>query len=515
MSDMVFILGIVGLGVLLVTWVGIRGGRQASTTMEGWLVNDRQMGPWLTWFLLGTEIYTAFTFLGLAGFAYSKGGGVFYNVATNDVGYALGFMLLPAIGLLGRKFGYVTQSDFIAGRYQNEWLGIIVSFCAAIIMIAYIDLNIEGLGAVLSVLTNHRLNILSADIIGFSVLSLAVFFGGIRGNAWQSVIKDLLMFGAIAVLFFTIPYRYFGGFGDMFSQMMQKIPAHLTMPGPTHKLTLSWFWTTVILTGFGQWMWPQWFNVAFSAKGPRTLKLQAVFMPFYQLVKVAVITIGFAAVLIFATQKVGGNEVVLRLAQQIFPPWALAIFALAAVLSAIVPAGPIIMMSCTMLARNVYAKLVPQTTDRQMFNMTRWLVFVVTFAALVLAVVAQSLIVTVLLVAYDFIAQLVPAVIIGGLLWRRATGAGVAAGLLVGWGLSLYFLLSHHDPVLGYNAGFVALLANCVTFFIVSLTTQPVPSSFLDEFFGAAYHRRRRQVIAAPRGALARDLPDRLKNPVS
>ncbi|WBO59283.1 hypothetical protein GT370_19960 [Acidocella sp. MX-AZ03] len=146
MSDMVFILGIVGLGVLLVTWVGIRGGRQASTTMEGWLVNDRQMGPWLTWFLLGTEIYTAFTFLGLAGFAYSKGGGVFYNVATNDVGYALGFMLLPAIGLLGRKFGYVTQSDFIAGRYQNEWLGIIVSFCAAIIMIAYIDLNIEGLG---------------------------------------------------------------------------------------------------------------------------------------------------------------------------------------------------------------------------------------------------------------------------------------------------------------------------------------------------------------------------------
>lgn len=496
MSMQILIIGFVAVGVLFVTWIGVRSGRAASTTMEGWLVNDRKMGPLLTWFLLGTEIYTAFTFLGLAGFAYAKGGGVFYNVATNDVGYALGFFALPAIGLLGRKFGYVTQSDFIAGRYQSEWLGIAVAFCGAIIMIAYIDLNIEGLGAVLNVLTNHQLNIFTADIIGFSVLSVAVFFGGIRGNAWQSVIKDLLMFGAIAVLFVVVPYRYFNGFGDMFQQMMTKIPDRITMPGPTHKLTLSWFWTTVLLTGFGQWMWPQWFNVAFSAKGGRTLKLQAVFMPFYQLVKVAVITIGFAAILIFATHKVPGNEVVLLLAQQIFPPWALALFALAAVLSAIVPAGPIIMMSCTLLSRNVYAKLRPQTSDKAVFTLTRGLVFVVTFAALILAVVAQSLIVTVLLVAYDFIAQLLPAVIIGGLFWRRATVKGAAAGLATGWGLTLYFLLTHQDPFMGYNAGFVALIANCLVFWFVSLLTKPVSDEFLDGFFSTISGRRRSEVAA-------------------
>ncbi|HQT68639.1 MAG TPA: sodium:solute symporter family protein, partial [Acetobacteraceae bacterium] len=410
MSSTSFIMAFVLVGVILVTWIGIRSGRSASRTMEGWVVNDRQMGPVLTWFLLGTEIYTAFTFLGLAGFAYSKGGGAFYNVATNDVGYALGFFILPAIGLLGRKFGYVTQSDFIAGRYQSKLLGIVVAFCAAIIMIAYIDLNIEGLGAILTVLTNHRLNVVTADTIGFSILSLAVFLGGIRGNAWQSVIKDVLMFGSIAVLFVVVPYKYFAGFGDMFSQMITHIPKRITMPGPSPKFGLSWFWTTVLLTGFGQWMWPQWFNVAFSARGSRTLKLQAVFMPLYQLVKVAVITIGFAAIMIFTTQKVSGNEVILLLAKQIFPPWALAIFALAAVLSAIVPAGPIIMMSCTLLARNVYAEFRPGMSTESMFTMTRSLVFVVTFMALILAVVAHSLIVTVLLVAYDFIAQLLPGV---------------------------------------------------------------------------------------------------------
>jgi solute:Na+ symporter, SSS family len=504
MTTEAFLVGIVLLGTIAVTWIGIRSGSSASQTMEGWIVNDRQMGPVLTWFLLGTEIYTAFTFLGLAGFAYSKGGGVFYNVATNDIGYALGFFILPAIGLIGRKFGYLTQSDFIAGRYQSKSLGIIVSFCVAIIMIAYIDLNIEGLGAVLRVLTDNKLNILAADTIGFSVLSLAVFLGGIRGNAWQSVIKDVLMFGAIAALFVVVPYRYFGGFGPMFHQMMTEIPRHITMPGPKPKFGLSWFWTTILLTGFGQWMWPQWFNVAFSARGPHTLKLQAVFMPLYQLVKVAVIIIGFAAVMIFMTQKVSGNEVILLLAKQTFPAWFLALFALAAVLSAIVPAGPIIMMSCTLLARNVYAQLRPQVPPASVFRITRGLIFLVTFVALVLAVVAQSLIVTILLLAYDFIAQLLPGIVIGGLFWRRATGAGMLAGLVTGWAVSAVLLFTGNDPLWGFNVGFIALIANGFVFWGVSLLTRPVSEEFLAQFFNSAMVYAPRRVVSGLRGVVAR-----------
>jgi solute:Na+ symporter, SSS family len=117
------ILGVVVVGVLFVTWVGIRGGASASKNFEGWVLNNRLMGSVLVWFLLGAEIYTAFTFLGLAGFPYARGGGVFYNIGTNDVGYAAGFFILPAFWLLGKRFGYVTQADFIAGRYQSPGSG--------------------------------------------------------------------------------------------------------------------------------------------------------------------------------------------------------------------------------------------------------------------------------------------------------------------------------------------------------------------------------------------------------
>ncbi len=481
------ILLVVALGVLLVTWIGIQGGAAASKSFEGWVLNSRLMGPLLVWFLLGTEIYTAFTFLGLAGFAYAKGGGVFYNVGTNDVGYALGFFVLPALWLLGKRFDYVTQADFLADRYQSRSFGIFVAIATALIMIAYIDLNIEGLGAVLNVVTGGRINLPASEMIGFAVLALAVFFGGIRGNALQSVIKDVLMFIAIGTLFFVVPLRFFGGFGPMFHRLATEIPVRITMPGPSHKLGNLWFATTVLLTGLGMWMWPQWFGVAFTAKGPRTLKLQAVFMPLYQIVKVAVITIGFAAILVFAGQKVAGNNVVMLLALRAFPTWFMALFALAAVLSALVPAGPIIVTSCTLLARNFYAKFRPDAGEGGVFRLSRWLVFPLTAAALYLALAAPSLIVVVLLVAYDFIAQLVPAVVVGGLFWRRATLAGAVSGLFVGWAISAVLLITRHDPLFGVNAGVIALCANFVVFFAVSLVTKPVDRAAVERLFATVY----------------------------
>jgi SSS family solute:Na+ symporter len=479
--------------VFVITLLGAFTGRLQSKDLEGWLVNSRRMGPFLMWFLLGSEIYTAFTFEGLAGYAYKNGAAAFYNVALNDVAYAVGFMVLPTIWIIGRRFRYVTQSDFIAGRYQSKAMGIFVAFTSAIIMIAYIDLNITGLSAVIQVIGKGAISDVWSDVIGFLILALAVFFGGIRGNTLQAVIKDILMFVAIGVLFVVVPIRYFGSFGNMYSQFAQKIPSYFVLPGVSKHLGVTWFITTVILTGIGQWMWPHWFGVAFTAKSPRTLKLQAVFMPFYQLVKVAVITIGFAAVLILGTSKqINGNNVVMMLATKTFPEWFVILFTVAAMLSAIIPAGPIIMTSASLLTRNVLQALRPSTKDKTVYLLTRLLVFPLTILALILTLVAPSLIVSILLVAYDFISQFFPAVVIGGLFWRRATKQGVLAGLITGWLVAAYLVLTNHDPVGGWNAGFVALLANLVVFAVVSLLTEPVPQTYLDEFYASAFPRKPR-----------------------
>ena len=487
MPESTLVLLIALAAVIVITVGGILMGKDQSRDLEGWLVNSRLMGPLLVWFLLGTEIYTAFTFQGLAGYAFAKGSAAFYNVALNDVAYALGFFILPAIWLIGKKFGYITQSDFLAGRYQSRSLGIFVAFASAIIMIAYIDLNIEGLGAVVKVIGQNTFNQTASDLIGFLVLALAVLVGGIRGNAWQSMIKDILMFIAVVAIFVVVPIHYFGSFGNMYRSMITKIPHYLVLPGASKKLGPLWLVSTVAVTGMGQWMWPQWFGVAYTAKNPRTLKLQAVFMPLYQLVKVMMITVGLAAVLIFMGDKVNGNNVIMLLALKTFPVWFLALFTVAAVFSAIIPAGPIIMTSASLISRNVYGALRGNVSETTIYRLTKWLVFPLTLIAFLLAALAPALIVVVLLVAYDFISQLFPAVVIGGLFWRRATKQGAAAGIIVGWVISAAMLLTKHGALLGINAGLIALACNIVVFYGVSLVTPPVARDYLDGFFGSAF----------------------------
>lgn len=491
MSEAAIVLLIALLAVMAITVGGIVYGSNQSRTLEGWLVNSRLMGPVLVWFLLGTEIYTAFTFQGLAGYAYAHGSSVFYNVALNDVAYAIGFLILPSLWLIGKRFGHVTQSDFLTGRYQSRNLGIFVALTSAIIMIAYIDLNIEGLGAVVQVIGHKAFNQTGSDLIGFLVLALAVLLGGIRGNAWQSVIKDILMFVAIVAIFIVVPIHYFGSFGHMYHRMITKIPQYLVLPGASKKQGPLWLITTVAVTGVGQWMWPHWFGVAYTAKSPRTLKLQAVFMPLYQLIKVMVITVGLAAVMIFAASKtVKGNNVVMLLALKTFPEWFLIIFTIAAVFAAVVPAGPIIMTSAGLLAKNVFGALRPGTSERSIYRLTKWLVFPLTLLAFILAAAAPALIVVVLLVAYDFISQLFPAVIIGGLFWRRATKQGATAGIIVGWIVSAILLLTKHNPLFGINAGLIALVANLLVFWVVSLATPAVDGEYLNQFLAAAFPRR-------------------------
>lgn len=476
MSSLTILLVALGVTFTLLVAGGIAG-RTKKDNLEGWLVDHRGMGGLLLWFLLGSEIYTAFTFQGLAGYSYTKGAAGFYNVAQNDVAYAVGFLILPCIWVLGKKYGYVTQSDFVAHRYGSKALGIFVALCTALIMIAYIDLNIEGLSAIFRVIGGDAVSPILGNLLGFVVLAVAVFIGGIRGNAIQSVVKDLLMFAALAAVFIAVPLHYFGGFDAMYSDFTTKIPKYFQLPSATaHKLGPLWLISTVILTGLGQWMWPQWFGVSFTAAAPRTLKRQAVFMPLYQIVKVAVLVVGFAAVIALGT-GVAGNDVIMRIMTDIFPGWVLILLAVAAMLSAIVPAGPIVMTSATLLSRNVIQALRPATTDRTVFNLTRVLVFPLIGAALLITLAAPALLVSVLLVAYALIAQLFPGIIIGGIFWTRATKEGMLAGLLTGWGVAGALMLTGQDPIFGVNAGMIALVVNMIVFMAVSLATSVSPDA--------------------------------------
>ncbi|HEV2698492.1 MAG TPA: sodium:solute symporter family protein, partial [Terriglobales bacterium] len=269
--------GIVGVASV----VGFYAGARHKMDLEQWTVGGRGFGLLLVWLLMAGEVYTTFTFLGASGWAYSRGGPALYILAYMPLAYVVSFFILPPIWEVGRKYRLQTQADFFQLRYGSKTLSAFVALVGVVFIIPYLQLQLVGLGIIVEVSSFGGIHRAPAMIIAFAIVAAFVFTSGVRGVAWVSVIKDFLLLFAAVFIGIAVPYLYFGGIGKMFAAVIHARPTHLVMPGTTKNLGHSWYISTVLLTSFGFYMWPQAFGSSFTAKSGDTLRRNAVVMPLY------------------------------------------------------------------------------------------------------------------------------------------------------------------------------------------------------------------------------------------
>jgi len=459
----VVVFGSVALGVL--------AGRRVPMNLENWAVGGRRFGVVIIWLLMAGEIYTTFTFLGASGWAYSKGAPAFYVIIYGTLAYTLSFFILPAVWRAGKRYGLHTQPDFFIKRYGSRALGVLVALIGVASIVPYLQLQLTGLGFIVEVASRRAVSSGAAIVVAFVLTCLFVFTSGIRGAAWVAIVKDVLMIAAVAVVGIGVPLACFGGVGNMFKLLMERMPGYLAFPGGTPNLGVVWVMSTCLLTGLGFYMWPHVFGSAFSAKSAETIKRNAIIMPFYQVPVLLVFFVGFAALLVLPGLK-NGDTAFLSLVQKTYPPWFLGFVGAAGALTAMVPASVLVLFASTLIAKNIYRPaFAPSAGEERVIRLSRIMVFVIMILALGSTFFLRRELVYLLIFGYDGVSQFFPGVVLG-LFWKRATKQGVAAGLLVGVGIVVGLIVSSHDPVLGVNAGFVGLLANAVVTVLVSLGTQ-------------------------------------------
>jgi solute:Na+ symporter, SSS family len=267
-----------------------------------------------------------------------------------------------------------------------------------------------------------------------------------------------------------VPWIYFGGIGPMFAALAQSKPAHLTMPGATSALGHTWYISTVLLTALGFYMWPHAFASAFTAKSAETLRRNAVFMPFYQITMVLMLFVGFAAVLALPGLR-DGDLSLLTIVRKSFPPWFLGFVGGAGALAAMVPCAIFILSAASSFAKNLYRPLIaPSMTDDGVARLARIAVVALSLISLYFAIYTSATLVSLLLLGYAGVTQIFPGVFLG-LFWKGATAAGIFAGMVVGVGCTAFLMLSKLDPLMGWNAGFVALCLNFASATVLSLLT--------------------------------------------
>jgi SSS family solute:Na+ symporter len=453
--------------------IGVLAGARRKMDLEQWTVGGRGFGAVLMYLLMAGETYTTFAFLGASGWAYSRGGPTLYILAYLTLAYVVSFFILPPIWEAGRKYGMQTQSDFFSVRYGNKYLAGFVCIVGIASFIPYLQLQLTGLGLIVSVASFDGIGRTPAMVVSVVLLSAFVLASGVRAVAWVSVLKDALMVFAVATIGVVIPNIYFGGIGPMFTALAHAHPAHLTMPGASANLGHTWYISTVLLTSLGFFMWPHQFGATFAAKSSDTLRRNAVIMPLYSFSLVFVLFAGFAAVMVVPGLS-NGDLSLLTMVRKSFPPWFLGVVGGAGAITAMVPASIFILTAATLFAKNLYRPIfAPAMTDHQVAKLARGVVVALAIVSLCLAIFTSTTLVSLLLIGYAGVTQFFPGVVLG-LFWKRVTTSAVFAGMVAGVATTIYLMLTHRDPLLGWSAGFVALCLNFVITLVVSVLTPAV-----------------------------------------
>ena len=205
----------------VVFYIGIFAFRKGKNQSEDFFLAGRSLGPAV--FLLslfGTNM-TAVAILGSSGLAYQRGAGVFGLMASASclVIPLTIFLIGTRLWYFGKKFGHITQVQFLRDRWECSGIGTFISILTALMLIPYIIVGIMGGGETLETISNGAVPFaVGGGIVALVVMSY-VFFGGMRGTAWVNSFQTVLFLGFGAIAFILIG-QSLGGFDAAMEQLL-------------------------------------------------------------------------------------------------------------------------------------------------------------------------------------------------------------------------------------------------------------------------------------------------------
>src|SRR2546429_9050186 len=218
-----------------ITWLGFAAANWRKGDLDllhEWGLGGRRFGTVVTWFLVGGDLYTAYTFIAVPALAFGAGAVAFFAVPYTIVAYPILFLIFPRLWHVCHKRGYVTAGDFVRGRFGNRWLALAVTGTGIVATLPYIALQLVGIQVVIGALGISGTG-LAADlplIIAFAVLAAFTYSSGLRAPASIAIVKDILIYLTAFAAIIVIPIEL-GGFARIFSA----VPAQkllLPVPGP-------------------------------------------------------------------------------------------------------------------------------------------------------------------------------------------------------------------------------------------------------------------------------------------
>jgi SSS family solute:Na+ symporter len=440
----------------LVTVVGFAAARWRRAEnllhLNEWGLGGRGFGSFVTWFLLGGDLYTAYTFIAVPALVFGVGAAGFFSLSYTIMVYPIVFVFLPRLWSVARVHGYITPADFIRGRYGSRGLALAVAFTGILAIMPYIALQLVGIQSVLTVMgiggsaTSGFVHDLPL-IIAFLILAGYTFVSGLRAPALIAFIKDTLIYVMIIVAIIYIPMRV-GGWDHIFATADAHLKETNPKTGkPNGSLILQpaamWaFASTALGSALALFMYPHTITGVFAARRRNVIRRNVAALPVYSLVLGLIALLGYMALAAPGVpEAVKAHDDNTQLAvpflfQRIFPSWFAGIGFSAIVIGALVPAAIMAIAAANLFARNIWTEYIrPNASPAEQTRVSQWASLVVKLGALLFVLfVNKTYAIQLQLLGGVWIVQTFPAIVAG--LYTRWFHRWA---LVIGWAAAMVF----------------------------------------------------------------------------
>ncbi len=484
--------------------------KKHTTSVDGFVLGGRSVGPWLTAFAFGTSYFSAVIFVGYAGqFGWNFGlASTWIGLGNAFIGSLLAWIVLgKRTRIMSQSLGSKTMPDFFEKRYDSSKLKIFASIIIFLFLIPYTASLYNGLSSLFN-------NVFSipywAVVIIMAVLTgVYVIFGGYMATAINDFIQGIIMLvGIVAVVLAVLNDN--GGLSQAIKSLGETAgEKFVTTFGPNP----VFLFFVVMLTSLGTWGLPQMVGKFYSIKDQKSVKTGTVISTVF-----AVVVAGGCYFLggfgkLYQNEMITGGYITENgvLFDKVVPtmltnlaPVIVALVIVLVLSASMSTLSSLVLTSSSTLTLDVIKPAFEKKSNfydkKSVFVMRVFIVFFVAVSA-VIAILKDSIwkdslfIAQMMGVSWGALAGSFLAPFLYGLFWKKGTRAAVVSCFIFGTGLEIVQLFlsmgwfKFTDKILSFvftnslYSGVFAMIGGLVLFPIVSLITQKTKPQNIDKKF--------------------------------
>ena len=480
--------------------------RKKASSVDGFVLGGRKIGPWMSAFAYGTSYFSAVVFIGYAGqFGWKYGIAAFWAGLGNVIigSLAAWFVLGRRTRVMTHHLDASTMPEFFGKRFDSNALRIVSALIIFIFLIPYTASVYNGLSRLFTMAFGIPYEVC---IIGMAVITcIYVVWGGYAATALNDTVQGTIMLVTIVAVIGCVLAGQ-GGFMSALSSLAEVsdptvengtvagVFASMFGPDPLNLLGV------VVLTSLGTWGLPQMVQKFYAIESEGAITKGAIISTVFALVVAggSYFLGGFGR--LFADQ-ISYNEAGVPVYDSIVPTMlsslpdiligVVVVMVLSASMSTL--ASLVLTSSSTLTLDFIKPVFFKDMHEERQLKWMRGLLVAFVVVSTVLALVQYNSSIT-------FIAQLMGyswgalagsfiAPFVYGLYMKRASKAAVWVCFVFGVGVTVANMMFGfiESPI---NCGAIAMLVTLVAFPLISLVTpRGVSREHVDRCF-AGYERK-------------------------